>query len=39
MFIYGPGGYTFADFARVGGPLNLLLVVAATVVIPLVFPF
>lgn len=23
--VYGPGGYTFLDFTRVGGPLNLLL--------------
>ena len=23
--IYGPGGYRFLDFLRVGGPLNLLL--------------
>jgi di/tricarboxylate transporter len=23
--IYGPGGYRFTDYARVGGPLNLLL--------------
>ena len=22
--IYGPGGYRFADFVKVGGPLNLL---------------
>jgi di/tricarboxylate transporter len=38
-FIFGPGGFTFADFVRVGGPLNLLLLAAATFVIPLVFPF
>ncbi len=38
-FIYGPGGYRFSDFLRVGGPLNLILVVAATVVIPIFFPF
>jgi len=38
-FIYGPGGYRFADFVRVGGPLNVLMLVAATVVIPLFFPF
>src|SRR5690606_40194018 len=25
-FIYGPGGYRFTDFTRVGTPLNLLLV-------------
>lgn len=38
-FIFGPGGYTFGDFARVGAPLNALLVITATIVIPLVFPF
>jgi di/tricarboxylate transporter len=38
-FIYGPGGYRFSDFLRVGGPLNLLLLVTATFVIPLFFPF
>jgi di/tricarboxylate transporter len=38
-FIYGPGGYRFTDFLRVGGPLNFLLAIAATFVIPLFFPF
>jgi di/tricarboxylate transporter len=38
-FIYGPGGYRFSDFLRVGAPLNLLLLVTATFVIPLFFPF
>jgi di/tricarboxylate transporter len=38
-FIYGPGGYRFSDFVRVGGPLNLLLLAAATFVIPHFFPF
>jgi di/tricarboxylate transporter len=38
-FIYGPGGYKFSDFVRVGGPLNLLLLVVATFVIPIFFPF
>jgi di/tricarboxylate transporter len=38
-FIYGPGGYRFTDFLRVGGPLNLLLLVAATFIIPIFFPF
>ncbi|CAN5611189.1 SLC13 family permease [soil metagenome] len=38
-FIYGPGGYRFSDFIRVGGPLNLLMVIVATFVIPLFFPF
>jgi di/tricarboxylate transporter len=38
-FVYGPGGYRFSDFVRVGGPLNLLLTIAAAVVIPWFFPF
>jgi di/tricarboxylate transporter len=38
-FILGPGGYRFSDFLRVGAPLNLLMVAAATLVIPIFFPF
>jgi di/tricarboxylate transporter len=38
-FIHGPGGYRFGDFARVGAPLTLLMLVAATFVIPFFFPF
>ncbi len=25
LFVYGPGGYKFTDFVRVGAPLQLLL--------------
>lgn len=38
-FIYGPGGYRFSDFLRMGTPLNFLLAAAATVTIPFFFPF
>jgi di/tricarboxylate transporter len=38
-FIYGPGGYRFSDFLRLGAPLNLLLAAAATIAIPFFFPF
>ncbi|MBK9387003.1 MAG: SLC13 family permease [Planctomycetes bacterium] len=38
-FVFGPGNYRFGDFVRVGGPLNLLLVLAAALVIPRFFPF
>jgi di/tricarboxylate transporter len=38
-FVYGPGGYHFSDFFRVGAPLNLLMLIAATFVIPYFFPF
>jgi len=30
LMVYGPGGYEFTDFLRVGGPLQLLLAVVAT---------
>ncbi|MFC5279301.1 SLC13 family permease [Halorubrum rubrum] len=30
LMVYGPGGYEFADFLRVGGPLQLLLSVVTT---------
>ena len=39
VFVYGPGGYRFTDFTRVGTPLGLLIAAAATFVIPLFFPF
>lgn len=38
-FIFGPGGYRFSDFVRVGAPLNAVMVIAATFVIPAFFPF
>ena len=31
LMVYGPGGYEFRDFLAVGGPLQLLLAVVATV--------
>lgn len=36
--VYGPGGYRFADFLRVGGPLNLILAVVAALLIPRFWP-
>ncbi len=37
--VYGPGGYKFTDFLRIGVPLNLLMMVVMSAVIPLFFPF
>jgi di/tricarboxylate transporter len=39
LFVYGPGGYEFHDYIRVGGPLTILMIVAATLVIPLFYGF
>jgi di/tricarboxylate transporter len=33
--VMGPGGYFVRDFLRVGVPLNLLMAIAATILIPL----
>ncbi|MCU0816367.1 MAG: SLC13 family permease [Cypionkella sp.] len=36
--VYGPGGYRFSDFLRIGVPLNLVMMVAMSLLIPLFFP-
>jgi len=39
LMVYGPGGYRFTDFTRVGLPLSALLLLAATLLSPMVWPF
>ena len=36
LMVYGPGRYRFIDFVRVGGPLTVLLLGYAVILIPLV---
>lgn len=36
--VYGPGGYKFTDFMRVGIPLNLSIGLIAAALIPLIWP-
>ena len=38
MLVYGPGGYKFTDFMRVGIPLNLSVGLLASVTIPFIWP-
>ena len=38
MLVYGPGGYRFLDFLRVGIPLNLSVGLLASALIPLIWP-
>jgi di/tricarboxylate transporter len=39
LMVYGPGGYRFSDFFRVGFPLQLATAVVILAVVPLVWPF
>ena len=38
-YVFGAGGYHFKDFVKIGVPLNLLLWVVASCLIPLLWPF
>ncbi|WP_224333090.1 SLC13 family permease [Haloprofundus halobius] len=38
LFVYGPGGYKFIDYVRVGAPLQLLFAVVTTLGITVFFP-
>lgn len=38
LMVYGPGGYRLLDFVRVGTPLNLILLVLGTLLIPMIWP-
>jgi len=38
LMVYGPGGYKFADFIRIGVPLNIILWIVASLCIPLLWP-
>lgn len=38
MMVYGPGGYRFTDFLKVGIPLNLSVGLLASALIPILWP-
>jgi len=37
-FVYATGGYRFADFIKIGLPLNFILWATATMIIPIFWP-
>jgi len=37
--VYAPGNYKFSDYLKVGTPLNIIIWIAASFIIPLFFPF
>ncbi|MGL4235263.1 SLC13 family permease [Tabrizicola sp.] len=38
MMVYGPGGYKFSDFTKVGLPLNIIVMLVVCALIPLFWP-
>jgi di/tricarboxylate transporter len=38
VLVFGPGGYRFADYTRVGVWLNLLLFILTALILPLIWP-
>ena len=39
LMVYGPGGYRFSDFIKVGLPLSITLWLTAIIIIPMIWPF
>jgi di/tricarboxylate transporter len=39
FMVYGPGGYRFSDYTRIGTPLGLVVGTTALLLTPLVWPF
>ncbi|WP_339728739.1 SLC13 family permease [uncultured Gimesia sp.] len=39
MMVFGPGGYKYADYLRIGGPLTLIVWILTVIIVPLAWPF
>jgi len=39
VMVYGPGGYRYLDYTRVGLPLTIMVVAAIVILVPLFWPF
>ena len=38
LMVYGPGGYRYNDYLRLGGPLSLIVMVFTVIIAPIVWP-
>lgn len=38
ILVYGPGGYRFSDFIRIGLPMNFIILAANIFIVNLVYP-
>ncbi len=38
LLVYGPGGYKFSDFMKIGIPMNLIILTANILIVNLVYP-
>lgn len=39
LMVYGPGGYHFTDFTKIGLPLNLIIAAITILLVPVIWPF
>ncbi len=39
LMVYGPGGYRFTDYLRVGVPLSIAVAILSVLLIPVIWPF
>ncbi len=39
LMVFGPGGYRYSDYLRIGGPLSLIVWAITVLLAPLVWPF
>ena len=39
LMVYGPGGYRFTDYLRIGLPLNGLMWITTVTLVPWIWPF
>tara|TARA_Y100000389_G_scaffold109381_1_gene106439 strand:- start:9840 stop:11630 length:1791 start_codon:yes stop_codon:yes gene_type:complete len=39
LMVYGPGGYRYSDYIKVGLPLGVILWIVSVIIIPMIWPF